>query len=120
VLLLGHSHGGFVVQHFALAHPERVAGIILYDSSAVTGGEFMVVAGEGVASFAQRRAGRPEAEEVLKAWQSIHAMRSDADYTTVLQGLLPGSSRSRATLDFTSLQWGYLSIVGDAPKFQKR
>ena len=53
VLLLGHSHGGFVVQHFALANPERVAGIILYDSSAVTGGEFMMAAGEGVAAFAQ-------------------------------------------------------------------
>src|SRR6201999_3784508 len=35
--LLGHSHGGCVVQQYALAHPDKVAGIIIYSSSAVVG-----------------------------------------------------------------------------------
>src|SRR5689334_22596343 len=39
VYLLGHSHGGFVAQYYALQHPERVTGVILYDSAPVTGPE---------------------------------------------------------------------------------
>jgi pimeloyl-ACP methyl ester carboxylesterase len=124
MLLLGHSHGGFVVQHFALAHPERVAGIILYDSSAVTGSEFMMAAGEGVASFAHRRAGRPEAEEVLKAWQSVPAMSSDADYTAVIQGLLPVYflDHNRADIPFTEFRSSMRAtlLIGDNLPFDVR
>jgi proline iminopeptidase len=29
VHLLGHSHGGFVAQRFALRHPDRTAGLAL-------------------------------------------------------------------------------------------
>ena len=36
VVLLGHSHGGFVAQRYALDRPERVASLILYDTSPVT------------------------------------------------------------------------------------
>lgn len=89
VLLLGHSHGGFVVQHLAIAHPERVAGIIVYDSSAVTGREFMMAAGEEVEAFVQRHAGSAEAEGVLRAWQSMPTIGSDTEYTAALQELLP-------------------------------
>jgi proline iminopeptidase len=38
VHLLGHSHG-FVTQHYALEHADRLAGIILYGSAPVTGPE---------------------------------------------------------------------------------
>lgn len=37
VVLLGHSHGGMVAQAYALAHPERLSGLILYDTSPTTG-----------------------------------------------------------------------------------
>ena len=40
VVLLGHSHGGFVAQAYALAHPERLRGLILYDTSPTTGPEW--------------------------------------------------------------------------------
>ncbi|HEX4824350.1 MAG TPA: alpha/beta fold hydrolase [Candidatus Polarisedimenticolaceae bacterium] len=36
-VLLGHSHGGFVAQAYALAYPERLRGLILYDTSPTTG-----------------------------------------------------------------------------------
>ncbi|MEU8656129.1 alpha/beta fold hydrolase [Actinoplanes philippinensis] len=52
VYLLGHSHGGFVVQQYALDHPGRVAGLILYDTSPVTGPEFWESAMAGVTAYA--------------------------------------------------------------------
>jgi proline iminopeptidase len=33
VHLLGHSHGGFVAQRYALDHADRLAGLILYESA---------------------------------------------------------------------------------------
>ncbi|UXH44019.1 alpha/beta hydrolase [Rossellomorea vietnamensis] len=33
--LMGHSFGGLCVQHFAKVHPEKVAGVILVDSTSV-------------------------------------------------------------------------------------
>ncbi|MCA1054237.1 alpha/beta hydrolase [Rossellomorea aquimaris] len=35
VYLVGHSYGGLCVQHFANVHPEKVAGVILVDSTSV-------------------------------------------------------------------------------------
>ncbi|GIE81597.1 hydrolase [Actinoplanes philippinensis] len=52
VHLLGHSHGGFVVQQYALDHPSRVAGLILYDTSPVTGPDFWESAMAGVTAYA--------------------------------------------------------------------
>ena len=52
VYLLGHSHGGFVVQQYTLDHPSRVAGMILYDTSPVTGPEFWESAMAGVTAYA--------------------------------------------------------------------
>jgi proline iminopeptidase len=40
VVLLGHSHGGFVAQAYALAHPDHLRGLILYDTSPTTGAEW--------------------------------------------------------------------------------
>jgi proline iminopeptidase len=39
-VLLGHSHGGFVAQAYALAHPDRLRGLILYDTTPTTGPEW--------------------------------------------------------------------------------
>ncbi|HWL84634.1 MAG TPA: alpha/beta fold hydrolase [Polyangiaceae bacterium] len=40
IVLLGHSHGGFVAQSYALAHPEHLRGLILSDTSPTTGPEW--------------------------------------------------------------------------------
>ena len=48
VRLLGHSHGGFVVQKYALERPDRVLGVALYDTCPVTGPDFWTAAMAGI------------------------------------------------------------------------
>jgi len=89
VHLLGHSHGGFVVQYHALHQPEGIAGVILYDSAPLTGPEHGAEAMRLVQEFAVRHAGRPELPEVLEAFQAIPTISDDARMTSVAKGLLP-------------------------------
>jgi pimeloyl-ACP methyl ester carboxylesterase len=52
--LLGHSLGGVVALHFALAHPERVASLVLMDTSATPiQMRFSESARAGIAAFAR-------------------------------------------------------------------
>jgi proline iminopeptidase len=87
--LLGHSHGGFVAQHFALHHPGRVAGVVLYGSAPVTGPEHGAEAQRNVAEFAHRNADRPELPEVLAALQATASISDDEQMNAALRGLLP-------------------------------
>ncbi|TXS45093.1 alpha/beta hydrolase [Streptomyces sp. uw30] len=89
VHLLGHSHGGFVAQYHALHHPERIAGVVLYESAPVTGGEHVAEAMRGVERFAERHAGHPELPSVLGAFESLPAACDDAQITEVLRALVP-------------------------------
>jgi proline iminopeptidase len=89
VYLLGHSHGGFVTQHYALRHADRLAGVILYDSAPVTGAEHFAEAMRNLEEFTRRNAGNPELQEVLDAFQSIPAISNDEEFTVAVRGLLP-------------------------------
>ncbi|MEU8951573.1 alpha/beta hydrolase [Streptomyces sp. NPDC048489] len=89
VHLLGHSHGGFVAQYHALHHPERVAGVILYESAPLTGPEHMAEAMRLVEAFAERHAGHPGLPEVLASFQAIPTISDDGEMTAVARGLLP-------------------------------
>ncbi|SNS91818.1 alpha/beta fold hydrolase [Actinacidiphila glaucinigra] len=89
VHLLGHSHGGFVVQYHALRRPARVAGIVLYDSAPITGPEHGAEAMRMVQEFAVRHAGHPGLPEVLGALQGVSAISDDVEMTAALKGLLP-------------------------------
>jgi proline iminopeptidase len=87
--LLGHSHGGFVAQYFALHHPGRVAGVVLYESAPVTGPEHGAEAQRTVAEFARRNAERPELPAVLAALQATASISDDDEMTAALRGLMP-------------------------------
>jgi proline iminopeptidase len=50
-VLLGHSHGGFVAQTYALAHQDRLNGLILYDTTPTTGPEWQKDVEAGVGMF---------------------------------------------------------------------
>ncbi|MFD7284643.1 alpha/beta fold hydrolase [Streptomyces sp. NPDC059863] len=89
VRLLGHSHGGFVAQYHALRHPERIAGVILYDSAPLTGPEHGAEAMRQVESFITRHADHPELTEILAALQAIPTISDDARMTAVTRGVFP-------------------------------
>lgn len=89
VHLLGHSHGGFVTQHYALHHGDRLAGIILYESAPLTGPEHVAEALRLLDEFAGRNAGNPGLQAVLDAWGSVPAISDDAEFTAALRGVLP-------------------------------
>jgi proline iminopeptidase len=89
VHLLGHSHGGFVTQYYALKHADRLAGIILYDSAPLTGAEHFAEAAAGMEGFAAAHAGAPGLPDVLDAWRSVPTVSDDESVTSVVQRLFP-------------------------------
>ncbi|MCA1451605.1 alpha/beta hydrolase [Bradyrhizobium sp. BRP22] len=122
--LLGHSHGGLVIQQYALTHPDRVAGVIVYGSSAVVGAELLKAAGQNILAFAQREAGLPEADEVVQAWRSIPSAVSDEVYTQTLRRLLPAcfADYRRADVAYRQLRSSLRAtfVVGDDKPFDVR
>jgi proline iminopeptidase len=87
--LLGHSHGGFVAQRYVLDHPDRITGLVLYDSSPVTGPEFWGAAIGNIQRFAERHPDRPEAADIVAAFGSPHDQLNDEEFTAVLRTVLP-------------------------------
>jgi len=85
VALLGHSHGGFVVLRHVLEHADRVSGIVLYDTSPVTGEEFWADAVANVTRFAERH----QAPEVAAAFARIGSDLDDDGKTQLVKDLLP-------------------------------
>ncbi|GAA1617858.1 alpha/beta hydrolase [Kribbella sancticallisti] len=89
VFFLGHSHGGFVALQFALDHPERLRGVIVYDAMAFNGPELGEEAYRQVEAYAARRpAGDPLAEQVVQAWKEDSGVDKVAHLDS-LRRLLP-------------------------------
>ncbi len=89
VYLLGHSYGGFVAQYYAAHRPDRVAGLVLYESSPVTGEEQGAESVRLLQEFVARNDGNPELPAVLGALQSVGSITDDEQLTVALRGLLP-------------------------------
>ena len=91
VHLLGHSHGGFVAQYYAAHRPERLAGLILYASSPVTGEEQGAETVRQLEQFVRRNDGNAEVPAVLAALESIGTITDDDELTAALRGLVPAN-----------------------------
>ena len=89
VRVLGHSYGGFVALSYALQHPDRVAGLALYDSSPVTGAEFWGAAMAGVAAYPARHPEVPEAAAIPAAFQRAVTATDDDSLSAALRSALP-------------------------------
>jgi pimeloyl-ACP methyl ester carboxylesterase len=83
--VLGHSHGGFVAQRFALESPERVASLVLYATSPVTGPEFLADA----AANLERIASRTGDIRLREAFRSIWTAGNDATFTSLFRAIFP-------------------------------
>jgi len=91
---LGHSHGGFVALQFGIDHSDRLAGLILYDTTPVNGRELMETATHEMAAFVRRWPDRPEAAEAGREWIAAnvaHRLKlvDDESHGRYLNGILP-------------------------------
>jgi pimeloyl-ACP methyl ester carboxylesterase len=91
---LGHSHGGFVGLQFGIDHPDRLDGLILYDTAATNGPDKQRAATEQMASFVRRWPDRAEAVEAGRMWDAVNLSRTmrvaDAEsFERFLRGIMP-------------------------------
>jgi proline iminopeptidase len=89
VHLLGHSAGGFFAQRYALTHPERLAGLVLYDSMAHNTEELGEEAAARMGDFADRFADDPRTTAVLATWADSTARTTDEARTEWLRIMTP-------------------------------
>jgi proline iminopeptidase len=84
--LIGHSHGGFVAQKYALAHADRLSALVLYDTSPRTDSEF----GKAMGAYANEFFGtRPWFSDAVAALDAEESTKTDDDMTAVVRRELP-------------------------------
>jgi proline iminopeptidase len=70
VYALGHAHGGFAVQRYAMRRPGRLAGLILYGTAVRVTAELVLAARQGLEAMVGRLAHRLEMARVAEAWRA--------------------------------------------------
>ncbi|MGW3635374.1 alpha/beta fold hydrolase [Streptomyces sp. NPDC005122] len=91
---LGHSHGGFVGLQLGLDHPDRLDGLVLYDTAPLNGRELRETATVAMEAFVRRWPDRPEAGEASRVWDAVNEtgtqrVTDDDSYAAYLRGILP-------------------------------
>ncbi len=84
-VLLGHSHGGFVAQTYALAHQDRLNGLILYDTTPTTGPEWQKDVEAGVAKYKHE----PWFPEAVTALGQETSAKTDSEMTAIFKREYP-------------------------------
>jgi proline iminopeptidase len=90
IALIGHSSGGFVAQTFALEYPERLAALILYDTSAVVSEDYYADVVAAVAAFPAEHPGHDAAvEDAMAAWASQGEVTTDKGFSDIARRVFP-------------------------------
>ncbi|HEY9329586.1 MAG TPA: alpha/beta hydrolase [Streptomyces sp.] len=90
VALLGHSHGGFVAQRYALEHPGLLSALVLYGSSPVADEEFWATAVAAMDQFAKDHVDEhPEVADYVAALTCRLDVLDDDGATAVLRTTMP-------------------------------
>jgi proline iminopeptidase len=87
--VLGHSYGGIVALHWATAHPDHVAGLILYDTTARSDADTQKLQGIGMSTYVQEpwyRAAQAAADREDKVKDDKEADEVLADELPLLFG----------------------------------
>ena len=79
--LLGHSHGGFVAQAYALAHPDHLSGLILYDTSPTTGADWQADVEANTKWFSEE----PWFQDATAALALETSAKTDDDMTAIFK-----------------------------------
>jgi len=74
VIVLGHSYGGNVALEYALAHPEHLAGLVLYDTSPVMNEEWGADVEKNMATYEKE----PWFADAHEAWKLLDGQHDDA------------------------------------------
>lgn len=85
IVLLGHSHGGFIAQAYALAYPQHLRGLILLDTSPTTGPDWQKDVAANVGWFAHE----PWFAAAVPGLQQESTAKTDDDLTAVLRRIMP-------------------------------
>jgi len=85
IVLLGHSHGGFVAQTYALQYQPHLRGLILYDTTPTTGPEWQKDVEAGVAT----RKHEPWFAEAAKALALETSAKTDSEITAIFKREYP-------------------------------
>ncbi|MFF7216096.1 alpha/beta fold hydrolase [Streptomyces sp. NPDC008238] len=88
---LGHSHGAMVGLQYGLEHPGRLAGLLQYAGAPVHGPALVTEMNIQIERFAQRFAGHPGLDAVLKARKAggLAQVSGKAGLSAYMQGILP-------------------------------
>jgi proline iminopeptidase len=84
--LIGHSHGGFVAQKYALAHADRLSAVVLYDTSPRTDSEFWKAAEARRKEFFGTQ---PWFSQAVAAYDAEESTKTDDEMTAVFSREMP-------------------------------
>jgi proline iminopeptidase len=118
--LLGHSHGGSVLQQYVTTHPDSVRALVLVCSTPAWNDELIRETGDNLARFAEQHAQHSEAGDVEAAYLDMLTATDDQTLTYAVRRLFPaffrdywgGSFASYFALRSTIAAWAEPSSRG--------